>query len=233
MMRHQHEARRDRIMREAFEELQELLARDRIEPRAWLIEDQQLRLRHQRASDQHALTLALREKSPWTIRDRLGFDLPEDFERARAVVVRRVAPQPDHRALAADDRIERGLMGGHQLLNRAADDADAGAQIAPVGLAVGLAEHADASGGERQVSGHACSAARFCRSRWRRGSPNAGRPRRANRCARGSPPRARRAAPRISMTALLISKSAIASPYWISESAALDIPRYRSETVRI
>src|SRR5208283_2645071 len=92
VMRHQHEAGRSRIMREALDELQELLARDRIESRAGLIEDEQFRLRHQCASDEHALAFTLREKSPWPIGERLGLDLTQDVERAGSIIVGGVTP---------------------------------------------------------------------------------------------------------------------------------------------
>src|SRR6266849_3807469 len=53
-MRHQNERRRTTLVRQPFEKLQKMLARDRIESGARLVENQQLRTRHQRPPDQHA-----------------------------------------------------------------------------------------------------------------------------------------------------------------------------------
>jgi hypothetical protein len=45
---------------EPLDELEEVLARDRVEPGARLIEDQETRPPHQRSADENALALALR-----------------------------------------------------------------------------------------------------------------------------------------------------------------------------
>ena len=60
VMRHQHHRGRAADAGEALDELQEVLARDGIESRAWLVEDHQPRRAHQRPPNQDALTFTLR-----------------------------------------------------------------------------------------------------------------------------------------------------------------------------
>ena len=49
---------------EALEEGEEVLAGDGVEAGARLVEDEQARPGHERAADEHALALALREDTP-------------------------------------------------------------------------------------------------------------------------------------------------------------------------
>ena len=49
-------------------------------------------------------------------------------------------PEIDHSVFAADDRLERGLGGGHQFVEGTADEPDFFAQLGPVAFAKSLTE---------------------------------------------------------------------------------------------
>src|SRR5271156_3807572 len=102
---------------EAAEELQEVLARDGVESGAGLVEDHEARRRHQRASDQHALALALREKSPRTIAEIARLDSAEDGVGGAEVLLAHLAPVADLRVASADDGFESGLAVVHHLMH--------------------------------------------------------------------------------------------------------------------
>src|SRR5712692_8767677 len=138
-MRHQNERRRTTLVRQPFEKLQKMLACDRIESGARLVENQQLRTRHQRPPYQHALTLALRQKTPRPIAQRLGLDLAQYRERLQTFPGRNFAPHSDHRMASADYRVKRRLMTRHHLADARTHNPDPLAQLAPVGPSIGLA----------------------------------------------------------------------------------------------
>src|SRR5208282_4312378 len=102
---------------EAAEELQEMLARDGVESGAGLVEDHEARRRHQRASDQHALALPLREKSPRTIAEISCLDAAENGVGGAEVLVAHLAPITDLRVASADDSFESGLAVVHHLMH--------------------------------------------------------------------------------------------------------------------
>src|SRR6185295_18770924 len=102
-MCHEYERRRFSVATEALEKLQEVFARGRVESGARLVEDEQLRLRHQCATDEHALAFALREHAPRAVHEIPALDLLQQLRRAGTVSARDVAPEINHRVSAAHD----------------------------------------------------------------------------------------------------------------------------------
>src|SRR2546429_6327466 len=140
VMRHQHKGRRASLPAETIEELKEMFARDGIEPGARLVENQHRRTRHQRATDKHTLTFALRKDGPRSFRKMLALDLFEDARGASAVGTGDSSPEINHGMFAADDGFERRLRFGHPLAHGRTDQTDLLAQLAPIGFAVAPAE---------------------------------------------------------------------------------------------
>ena len=75
VMRHQHKRGRVFAAPETLEKLQEVFARCGVESCAGFVKDQKLRLRHQRTTNEHALTLSLRKHTPRTVGEICAFDL--------------------------------------------------------------------------------------------------------------------------------------------------------------
>ena len=69
MVGHEDEGGAAAAAREFFEEAEEFFPRDRIEPGARFVEDEELRVSHEGTGDEHALALALREVGPLTVGD--------------------------------------------------------------------------------------------------------------------------------------------------------------------
>ena len=63
------------------------------------------------------------------------------------------APVVEHGVFSADDDEARGVPVGHLLPDGGTDEADALAEFAPVGIAVGLAEQLDLARARREVAG--------------------------------------------------------------------------------
>src|SRR2546425_4374595 len=143
VVRHQCERGRLFSATEAIEELQEMLAGNRVESRAGFVENQYLWIGHQRAADDHTLAFTLRKKHPRSLGEAFAFDLFEDAQSAYAVRFGDASPEIDHCVFAADNRLKRRLGPGHHLPYGRADQANPLAQLAPVGLAVAPAEHGD------------------------------------------------------------------------------------------
>src|SRR5437879_5992578 len=164
VMRHQHNGRRASLPAETIEELKEMVARDRIEPGARLVENQHRRTRHQRATDKHTLAFALREKSPRPPGEIIALNLFEDARGASAVGMGDSSPKINHGVFAADDGFERRLGFGHHLAHGRADQTDLLAQLAPIGFAVAPAQHGDFAAGRSQIARERAEQRRFART---------------------------------------------------------------------
>src|ERR1035437_442981 len=137
------ERRRALAAAELLEKLQKMFARYGIEPGAWFVEDHQRRIRHQRPSNEHALALALRQDAPRSRSEMRALDALEDLRGALAVLRDGRAPVINHRVLAAHDRFQRRLIVRHHLPNRRTDQPNTLPQLAPIRLAIVLAQHFD------------------------------------------------------------------------------------------
>src|SRR6266481_4308806 len=103
MMSDQHHRRRAAGAGDALQELQEVLARDRVESGARLVEDHEPRRCHQRSPDQHALALTLRQKSPWTLAEIARLDTPQDGVGSAPIFIAYLTPIANLRVASADD----------------------------------------------------------------------------------------------------------------------------------
>src|ERR1019366_3967694 len=137
---------------EALHEPEELLPGNGIEPRAGLVEDEEPRPRDQRAGDEDPLPLALGEMGPLALGQRRGADEPEQPARPGGVGAGRARPEVELRVAPADHRLQGGLGRRDRGLEGAGHYPDPQAQVAPVGLAVDLAEQADLALRGRQVA---------------------------------------------------------------------------------
>ena len=124
---------------EPLEKSQELLARQRIESGAWLIEDQQLRPGHEGAANQDTLAFSLGKDFPAPSREIAGLHLPEDPLCGAFILWFYTPPVVDHGVLSGDDGGERGFGLGHELSNAGRDEAHTLAKLAPIARAVGFA----------------------------------------------------------------------------------------------
>ncbi len=134
------------------EELQEIFAGDGIEAGARLVENEQARARHESAGDEDALTLALGEELPLAVDEPRGAEETHQFFSRGDVGARGGEPKVELRVAAADDGLDGGLGGGDARLQGAGDNADLETQLAPVGLAVALAEEGDVAGAGRKIA---------------------------------------------------------------------------------
>lgn len=153
VVRDEHEGGAARLAGEGFDELQKLFAGDGVEAGARLVEDEQLRFRHEGAGDEDALAFALRELAPETFGEFSGAGEAKEFQRGAAVGGRDFHPQVELRVFAADDGFEGGLVGRHAGLKCAGHEADLEAEVAPVACAVVLAEQLDFAGARGEVAG--------------------------------------------------------------------------------
>jgi len=135
-----------------------------IEAGAGFVEDEQLGFCHQGAADENALAFALGKVMPGAVGKGEAFDAFEDGAGGAPVGGRWGFPKIDHCVFAADDRLERGLVGGHQFVEGAADEADFFAQLGPVTFAEGLAEQLDVAVGGGFVAGECGEQCGFART---------------------------------------------------------------------
>src|SRR5207302_3299114 len=162
--RNEHNGRRASLPAETIKELKEMFARNGIEPGAGLVENQHRRTRHQRATDKHALSFALRKDGPRTFRKMLALDLFEDARGASAVGMGDSSPKINHGVFAADDGFERRLGPGHHLAHGRTDQTDLLSQLTPIGFAVAPAQHGDFAAGRSQIARERAEQRRFART---------------------------------------------------------------------
>src|SRR5271168_907146 len=117
VMRHQHHRGRAACAGDARAELQKMLAGHGVQAGAWFAEDHQLRQRHQVASYQHALALALRQNPPWTSAQLARLDPPQDRVGRANVLGAHLAPVADLRVAPADDGFQSRLAVFHHLMH--------------------------------------------------------------------------------------------------------------------
>jgi len=144
---------RDLPRREPLHEAEEMLARDGIETGARFVEDEHGGLCHERAGDEDALAFALREDAPVASGEVGALGGAHDLRGFGAVGAGDAAPVVEHGVFSADDDEAGGVPVGDLLPDGGTDEADALAQFAPVGIAVGLAEQLDLAGAGREVAG--------------------------------------------------------------------------------
>jgi hypothetical protein len=140
MMRHQYERGSIFAPTQPLQELQKVLAGSGIKSGTRFIENQQSRIGHQRAGDQHPLPFALGQHAPRPLRKIPALDLPQQSLGADAVGAGDAPPQINHRILAADDGFERGFGLRHHLPHAGTDEANLLPQLAPVGFPISLPE---------------------------------------------------------------------------------------------
>ena len=107
---------------------------------------------HQRSPNQHALPLALRQKFPWTLAQRMRLDPPQDSVGRTPILIAHLTPITNLRITPADDGFERRLIVVHHLMHARTDQPDPSSKIAPVKSSIGFPEHANRPGSRRQVS---------------------------------------------------------------------------------
>src|SRR5260370_34139042 len=101
-----------------------MLASDRIESRTRLVENKQPRRSHQRAPDQRALPLALRQIRPHAIAERIRLDPAQNRDSLATIAIAHLAPKSHLRIAPADDRSESRLAIFHHLMDTRADQSD-------------------------------------------------------------------------------------------------------------
>ncbi len=141
--------------REFFEEAEEFFPRDRIEPGAGFVENEELRASHEGTGDEHALALALREVGPLTVGDACETHGAQQAQRRDAIGPGAGVPEVELRVFAADHRIERHFRKGNRGGERAGHHADVQAEFPPIGGPVAAAEHGEfaVGGGEKTGEG--------------------------------------------------------------------------------
>ena len=153
VMRDEDERRSARLVGEDFDEVEKLFARNRIEAGAGLVEDEELRLRHEGAGDEYALAFTLRKLAPKTFGECARAGETQEFLCGAMFGGRDPHPQVELRVFAADDRFKRGFIGRHAGLQGAGYEADFEAQFAPVALAVTAPEQLDFARAGSEVAG--------------------------------------------------------------------------------
>ena len=194
MMCDEHEGGRIFAAAKPLQELKEMLARRRVQPGARLVQDQQRRAGHQGAANQQALPLALGKEKPGAVRQGAGTRSGaaracRDGGRAAAI-----SPQKSIMADLPLTMVSRaGSSSGIIWRIGGADQADALAQFAPVGGAVGLGKQFDAAGGGSQIAGQRAEEGGFAGAVGAEDDPVLARARLSRRCCRESarPPVAR------------------------------------------
>jgi hypothetical protein len=121
----EHESRRAWATCERVDKLEKLCARYGIEPRAWLVENEQARLRHQGTRDQDALAFSLRKLTPKPGSESACAYALEEAQGGTAVGYEGFCPERELRVFAADDGGEHGFIGRHAGLERTGNEADA------------------------------------------------------------------------------------------------------------
>ena len=110
-----------------------MFARGRVQPGARLVQDEQGRAGHEGAANEQTLPLALGKEKPGTVGQGTAFDLAQQAQAAAAVGGGHGAPKSDHGQFAADDSVQGRFVVWNPLANGGVDQADALAQLAPVG----------------------------------------------------------------------------------------------------
>lgn len=141
--------------REFFEEAEEFFPRDRIEPGARFVENEQWGASHEGTGDEHALALALREVGPLPVGDTREAHGAQQAQRGDAIGTGAGVPEVELGVFAADHRIERHFGKGNRGGERAGDNADVQAEFPPIGGPVAPAEHGEfaVGGGEKTGEG--------------------------------------------------------------------------------
>ena len=130
-----------------------MLAGDGIEAGAGFVENEELGTGHEGASDEGALAFALGEVLPRAVGEREALDAFEDGAGGAPVGGGGGVPKINHGVFSTDDRFERGLGGGHEFVEGAADEANFFAELGPVAFAEGLTEQLDVAVGGGFVAG--------------------------------------------------------------------------------
>jgi hypothetical protein len=123
-MCHQYERRRIFIPAEPLKKLQKMFACGGIKSGARFIENQNARLRHQRASNQNSLAFALGEHAPGAFSQMRALNLSQEFQRAGTIGSRHASPEINHPKFATDDGFERGFIVGYHLPDERTYEAD-------------------------------------------------------------------------------------------------------------
>ena len=193
----QHHGRRVRVGGQRGQPADQLLPAGQVEPGRRLVEQQQLRVGHQRPGDLHPLALALGQRAEPAVGQLLHAELVEQVPGPAGVEhVVLLAPAADHRVAGADDDVEHGLVVRHPAGQRGAGEPDPRPQLEHVDRAEPLAEHL----GRARCSGAAgrrpAAAAWSCRRRSGRAPPTARpAPRSSRPTAAGASGRAARRRP--------------------------------------
>jgi len=137
-MSHKHERRAARMARELFEKLQKLFAGDGVEAGARLVENEQTRLRHQCAGNQHALSFSLGKINPRPFFKMGKFDVLEPASRESPISATGFGPEVELCEFAAHHCFQCFFCGGNGRLKRARDDPDLRPQVAPIRFAITL-----------------------------------------------------------------------------------------------
>lgn len=164
VMRDENQRRRFFAAANLLQKLQKILPRRRIQAGAGLVQYQEGGSRHQGASNQHALALALGEKKPGPVGQGGAFDLTQNVQSALAIRSSDFAPKIDHGAFAANHRFQRGLASGNHLADGRADQADPSAQLAPVGSSISLRQQLHFAAARSQVAGQRAQERGFART---------------------------------------------------------------------
>jgi hypothetical protein len=138
----QHRCRGVRVGGERREARDEVLAPAQVETRGRLVEEDQLRVGHERAGDQGALALALGQGAVLAAGQRADPQRGEQVVGAVGVEgVVGLPPAPQHTPPGADDDVTHDLVVGHAQAERGGREPDPGAQLEDVDAAEPLAEH--------------------------------------------------------------------------------------------
>eukprot|EP01031_Cornospumella_fuschlensis_P007159 gene7159-8879_t len=151
-MGHEHEGGRAALTGEFFEEAEEFFARHGIEAGARFVEDEQAGAGHEGSGDEDALAFPLGEELPLAVHEPGNAEGAQEFFGVDDVGAGGREPEVELGVTATDDRLNSGLGSRDAGLERAGDDADFGAEIAPVGFAVAVAEEGDVAGAGGKVA---------------------------------------------------------------------------------
>ena len=148
----QHQGRRVRVHRQVGQARHQVLAATQVQARGRLVEQQHLRVGHQRPGDQRALALALGQRAERALGEVADAHRFEQLGRAGGVEgVVLLTPAAEHRVAGADHDVLDQLVARHALGDGRRGEADARAQVEDVDPADPLAEQVDLAGGRVQL----------------------------------------------------------------------------------
>ena len=162
----------------------EVLAAAEVQPRGGLVEQQQLRVGHQRAGDLHALALPLGQRPEGAVRQPRGADLARAAGRRGRGRARRSARASGRgrRTTRRPRRRATRSSRGDPLGQGGAGQPDARPQLEDVDRAEHLPEDPGHPGGGVDRAPRRPAAGWSCRRRWGRAPPSARPPRPSSRC---------------------------------------------------